>query len=216
MKIFRFLCIGLLFFVTKTVFAGDGWFDNYPANARQWSFLFYGGVTATQSLHDLIRFNFDSAGEEVYSAELAYALSQENAVSKFFHPLLDQIQFAVNVAERYDDEASYPVTEFDAYLMVRRTNRLWARYLYTTMAVGEGVSYATSVPYVEQGGITGISSTRFLDFMTFEITFALPSYPYFQVVTRIHHRSGCYGLFYPKDQGPGSNNIGVGFRYYFK
>lgn len=213
MKIRYILCVGCLFFAANKSFAGL--FDNYPANNRQWSVLLYGGITATQDLHDLVRFNFDSAGESVYSAELAYALSQDNPISKFFHPLLDQIQFAGNIAERFDDEANYPVTELDAYLMVRRTNRLWARYLYTTMAVGEGVSYATSIPYVEQS-ITGKSSTRFLDFMTFEITFALPSKPQYQLVTRIHHRSGCYGLFYPKNEHPGSNNIGIGFRYYFK
>ena len=185
---------------------------------RQWSFLLYRGNTVKQWLYQLAEFQYTSVGEVLYSAELAYALNKNNLVIKFLHPVLNQIQFAANVAERYsyDDPRRDPVTEFDLYVMARRVNRLWQKYLNTTMAAGTGLSYTSSVPYVEQNHGAAHSSTRFLAFLTFEFTVALPSYPYLQLVGRIHHRSGVYGIFYPFRENPGSNNIGVGIRYYFR
>jgi hypothetical protein len=44
-----------------------------------------------------------------------------------------------------------------------------------------------------------------------EATFAVPSYPYVQLVGRIHHRSGAFGLF-GDAQESGSNTVGLGFR----
>jgi hypothetical protein len=193
------------------------WQNSFATNIdRQWSILFYGGSTVQQNLRNLITLNYTPAGETIYSTELAYVLNQNNPVIKFLHPVVDQIQFAWNIAERFDNHVPHPINEFDAYIMVRHINRLWARYVFTTVAIGEGISYVTSIPPVEENALQSKSSTRLLDFMAFEFTFSPPSYPYFQIVARIHHRSGCYGLFYPKSEHPGSNTIGLGIRYYFK
>jgi len=186
---------------------------------RQWSVMFYHGNTATQSLAKLLRFQYTTAGEELYSGELAYALAASNPMTRFFNFFfINRIQLAGNVAERHDykgpDIGDKWVTEFDLYIMGRITRFPWSHYLVTTLAAGEGISYDTHRIYVENG-ITANSSPRFLNFLTLEITLALPEYPYLELVGRLHHRSGCWGLYYPYNQHPGSNNVGIGIRYYF-
>lgn len=209
----------LLFGFYSTVFADSLWHTFItPAKKQpgQWSVMLYRGTTAKDTLGEVLRLNYSGAGETVYSGEFAYALNPQNPVMNFFSFLLDQIQFAGNFAIRHDyaDSENQVVPEVDGYLMLRRVNRLWQKYLYTTMAFGGGLSYAFRVPYVEDG-ITGNSSTRLLAFLTFEFTVALPQYPQLQLVGRIHHRSGAFGTFYPFKEKPGSNNVGIGIRYYF-
>jgi hypothetical protein len=46
-----------------------------------------------------------------------------------------------------------------------------------------------------------------------EAAFALPAYPQIQVVGRIHHRSGAFGLY--RAGNTGSNAVGIGIRYLF-
>lgn len=168
-----------------------------------WSVMLYGGITANEDLNQVIVFNATSSGESIYSAELAYV---------FYRNMFSELQIATNGAVRLTDEQS-PVTEIDLYLMYRLTAFPWNNYITTTVAVGEGISYASSVPYSEQ--INDPESHKFLDFMTFEFTAGLPKYPDWQLVYRIHHRSGAYGTFCPFSDGAGSNAMGIGIRYSF-
>jgi hypothetical protein len=187
-------------------------------NDRQWSVMAYYGVTAKQELSQLIKFNYSSAGENLYSAELAYALAKTNPVTRFFNYLfINKIQLAGNMVVRNDykspDHKWLP--EFDLYIMARRTHFPWDNYLKTSIAVGEGLSYALRRIYVENNGTAGNVSPRLLNFLVFELTFGLPKYPHWELVARIHHRSACYGTFYPDGNNSGSNDIGIGLRYYF-
>ena len=149
----------------------------------------------------------------ILAAFTPYALAATNPITRFFNYFfINRIQLAGNVAERHDytaqDKGDKWVTEYDLYIMGRITRFPWRHYLVTTLAAGEGISYDTHKIYVENG-TTGKSSPRFLNFLTFEITLALPEYPYLELVGRIHHRSGCWGLYYPYSQKPGSNNVGI-------
>lgn len=187
---------------------------------RQWSVMLYHGNTAAEELAQLIKFKYTSVGEDLYSGELAYALADSNPITKFFNYLfINRFQIAGNIAMRQNykspDNWDTWVPEFDLYVMIRRTHFPWDRYLRTSLGFGEGISYATSRIYVENNGTAGRESPRFLNFLAFEITFALPKYPYLELVGRIHHRSACYGLFYPHGYDSGSNNVGIGIRYYF-
>lgn len=177
-----------------------------------WSVLFYVGGTAKQSLGDMLLGGYTPAGESIFSTELAYTLAPTNRLYGALEPLVDAVQVAGNFALRNDYKDSGLVEEGDVYFMLRHTQFPWNNYVTTTVAAGEGVSYATAVPYVENG-ITSDSSERFLNFLVFEVTFALPSYPRLQLVARIHHRSSAYGLY--ADGHAGSNNEGLGIRYYF-
>ena len=71
-------------------------------------------------------------------------------------------------------------------------------HLPTTFAVGEGISYATEVPELEPGE----GASQWLNYLLFEVTFALPKYPEWAIVGRIHHRSGFFGALPVRKRHP--------------
>jgi hypothetical protein len=168
-----------------------------------WSVLLYGGITVKEELGDIIGFRATSSGESIYSAELAYV---------FYRNMFSEFQIAGNGAMRFA-AGQNPVPEVDVYFMYRLLKFPWNNYINTTFAFGEGLSYAFAVPYAEKE--VDAHSQNFLDFLTFELTFGLPKYPDWQLVARIHHRSGMYGTFAPRSDHAGSNSMGFGIRYSF-
>ncbi|MDW7708855.1 MAG: hypothetical protein SCH98_00160 [Deferrisomatales bacterium] len=87
----------------------------------------------------------------------------------------------------------------------------WNAYLPTSVAVGDGLSYATRVPEVEirRHG----RSTRLLNYLLFEITLALPGEQRWSLSLRQHHRSGVFGLH--DGVHGGSDFWGAGLRRLF-
>jgi hypothetical protein len=173
--------------------------------------MFYSGVTCKNTLSQIVYDGeFHNAHETVVSAELAAA---------FYTNRWSRLGAAVNLATRFADSSyyhnPYPIPEADLYLMLHITTFPWNRWLITYLAIGEGLSYAADIPFTEQNGIAADDSEKILDFMMFELTLALPAYPRWHLVGRIHHRSGGYGTFAPKDYHAGSNTLGLGIRYYF-
>ena len=168
-----------------------------------WSVMLYGGITVNENLIDVVVFNVTSSGETIYSAELAYV---------FYRNMFSEFQIAANGAMRFA-AGENPVPEVDLYLMYRITKFPWNNYITTTIAAGEGISYAFSTPYSEENNNS--QTEQFLNFLTFEFTAGLPKYPDWQLVYRIHHRSGAYGTFTPHSSNAGSNSMGLGIRYSF-
>ena len=82
------------------------------------------------------------------------------------------------------------------------------RGLSVNLAFGEGLSYASERPRLE--GSFRVEPTRFLNYLAFEAEFSHPSLPGVSFVSRIHHRSGIFGVIAPKESG--SNFIGAGLR----
>ena len=192
--------------------ANSGFWWNFirpQPDARPWSLLFYWGRTQEQQLGHVIQFDDTSAEESVYSIELSRTL-YKNWWFKF--------QFAGNLAARFASPSrypnAYPIPEADMYVVARITRFPWSKFVDTTFAVGEGLSVTAQVPFPEMG-VTADNSKRYLNFMTFEITVALPSHPEWQLVGRIHHRCAAWGTFAPDDYHAGSNTVGLGIRYYF-
>lgn len=88
----------------------------------------------------------------------------------------------------------------------------WDQYIQTSFAVGAGLSYATSVPEIEEKN--NDDTARLLGALSFEFTFALPTVPDWSLVAGIlHHRSGAGGLF--SGVTGASNGLGMGLRYNF-
>jgi hypothetical protein len=101
--------------------------------------------------------------------------------------------------------------ELTAALVVRWVTFPWDHYLDTTFAAGDGLSYATDIPRIE--GEKHNTTTRLLNYLLFEFTFSIPEHPEWALVTRIHHRSGVFGMF---DGVRGASNVlGAGLRYSF-
>lgn len=94
-------------------------------------------------------------------------------------------------------------------LMFRTGQISLAGGVSVNFGVGEGLSYASERPRFE--GAVDVRPTRFLNYLAFEAEFAHASMPGVSLVTRLHHRSGIFGLIAP--QKSGSNFIGAGLRF---
>jgi len=81
--------------------------------------------------------------------------------------------------------------EFNLLTNVRWNKFFWDRYLETSAAAGLGVSYATEIPEFERLAHCAdgsCNSNRLMAYILGELTFALPKYPQWAAVMRIHHR----------------------------
>jgi hypothetical protein len=101
--------------------------------------------------------------------------------------------------------------EFNAALVFRWLLFPWDRYLDTSFAFGEGLSYATDEPFIE-GEFLNTKTVKFMNYVLLELEFRLPRVQRWSLITRMHHRSGIFGFF---GTGEGSNFLGLGLRYKF-
>jgi hypothetical protein len=81
------------------------------------------------------------------------------------------------------------------------------------ISLGNGVSYATKKPEYEKEITLNDKTSRLLYYMMVEMAFHLPSLSHWELVFRVHHRSGFYGLI--NGVRGGSNYLGFGLRYNF-
>lgn len=206
------IIIGTLF-CSAPVFA-----TNFATNKDlgPWSAMLYSGGTAKQSFAQVITGDYANFGEVIYVAEVAYTLDKNNLVRRFFEPLLiDTVQVAGNFAYRHDYKHNDNVEEGNIYLVWRWTKFPWERYMSNSLAIGDGVSYDSHVPFANRCGNQSVDSySKLLNYLMLEATFAMPSNPQLQLVFRMHHTCTAWGA-YPKKANAGSTSIGVGVRYYF-
>lgn len=174
---------------------------------RKCSVTLYGGQLDTADLSHL----FYSGGLQP-SSIVALAISREFARwSKYVAWEVEGEgvkHFSQSNRSLYDSSAC----ELDVALVGRWLYFPWNNYVVTTFAVGDGLSYATGKLLFEPSNPQ--NAQHLLDYLLFELTFALPKFPHWSIVTRIHHRSGVYGLF-PGDVLQGSNFVCTGVKYSF-
>lgn len=103
--------------------------------------------------------------------------------------------------------------EFNAVAVARWTSFPWDRWLNSGVAIGSGLSYARREPEVEPRGDpeTG-DSKRLLHYLMLEKAVGVPGTERWSMFSRVHHRSGIFGLF---GVDGGSNFVGGGVRYRF-
>ncbi len=182
--------------------------DLYDINP--FGLLYYHGQTVSNALGTIFIGKFDHWPEQIQSVELDYTLDRENPIRRLLSPIVGVVQIAGDATVRHGSN-EHTIYEFDPYLNGRWANFPWNNVITTSLAAGEGVSYDSSVSALEAK--SSHSTKRFLNFLMFEATFALPAYPNWQLVARIHHRSGAYGVY--RAGNTGSNDVGVGIRYLF-
>lgn len=180
-------------------------YDIYPDAL----FYFY-GITVNDALARIIVGKIHRYPEHVQSLEIAHTLPPDNFLRCLVSPLVGVVQVVGNMTVRVGhNEAT--IYEFDPYLSFRWANWPWNDRLVTSFAIGEGISYTTSIPSLEKK--SNKNTKRLLNYLMLEAAFALPQYPRLQLVARIHHRSGAFGLY--RAGNTGSNAIGLGLRYLF-
>jgi hypothetical protein len=101
--------------------------------------------------------------------------------------------------------------ELNALLAIRWLLFPWDRYVDTSFALGEGISYATKDPEIEKESHSNVS--QILNYLMFELSFLIPKQSHWSVFVRLHHRSGVFGLI--NGVSGASNAVGAGLRYVF-
>ncbi|MDH3636207.1 MAG: hypothetical protein OES20_16030 [Gammaproteobacteria bacterium] len=103
--------------------------------------------------------------------------------------------------------------EYNALFLHRWTHYPWSNHTRITSAIGGGLSWATEVPKLELASHTNEGATQLLSYLLLELTVGIPGFEGLDLVGRIHHRSGVFGLF--DGVHGGSNVISLGLRYEF-
>jgi hypothetical protein len=164
-----------------------------------WSLGFYGGRAVYDTLREVL-------SDREYADSYAAALLVGRELTGYRHYL--RLEAEGQVVKHFDLMNHF---EVNALVVLRWLPFPWDRYLDTSFAVGEGLSYATRDPAieVEKHGRT----SQLLNYLLFELAFCLPQHPRWDYFLRVHHRSGVFGLF--DGVSGGSNLVGAGFRYRF-
>lgn len=169
--------------------------------ARPWSVMFYSGFGTASDLGQVLTFDIDSEDSQF----LGVVLNRE--IFSFWRHFSFELEG--QVLRHFGKQDNW---EFDGLFLVRFNPFPWDKYLDTSFAVGDGLSYATSTPKIEEEQHPN-QTYRFLNYLMLELAFMLPKYPEWALATRIHHRSGIYGTFDGVDGA--SNFLGLGLRYHF-
>jgi hypothetical protein len=103
--------------------------------------------------------------------------------------------------------------EFNGLAAIRWLPFPWDNTIDTSFASGAGLSYATETPEWEEERRGEGQTQKLLTYLMLELTFSLPQTPNWYLVTRIHHRSGAFGLF--NGVTGASNAWGFGIKYRF-
>ena len=179
---------------------GVGPSEPQTAEHATWSITLYGGRLTADGLDEIVSISPDM--EDAYIAVLALA--------KEFGVTGRHIRWEVEAqASKHFGRQNH--WEFNALLVGRWVTFPWDRYVDTEFAVGDGLSYATEVPRLEAK--THRRTQRLLNYLMFELSFSAPYHPEWALVTRLHHRSGLFGLF--GGVRGASNVLTVGIRYRF-
>jgi hypothetical protein len=103
--------------------------------------------------------------------------------------------------------------EVNGVLVARWLRFPWDHYVDTSLAFGQGLSYASRVPKLEpRADPDEAESARLLNYLLMELELGPPRSPWRGFV-RVHHRSGAFGLF--GGVRGGSNFVALGARYRF-
>jgi len=181
----------LVFVASDASGAGDRWFLSV-----------YGGQLSDTAFNEVIRFNTQfenyylaavALGKELWSYRETLALEAEGQAVQHF--------------EGKDHQ------EFNALLILRWLPFPWDNYIDTSIAFGNGISYATRDPEYEEKEADDNVTSQWLYYLMLEIVFSLPEEPSWAVFTRVHHRSSVFGLI--DGVFAASNYVCVGLRYRF-
>lgn len=133
------------------------------------------------------------------------------AYSQPFHQFADdggQWEWEAQTAQHVGAQDNF---ELNALVVLRWKRFPWGEHLRTTAAIGEGLSWASEVPHLEERLAPEGKAEQLLNYMLIEFTFGLPTRPAWDLVFRIHHRSGVFGTFNGVEGG--SNLLALGLKW---
>jgi hypothetical protein len=168
----------------------------HAAEAGTWSAFAYGGKWSDNRWNEIIRRETALRSSYVWVAGAAWKIND-------FSENLG-LEGEINITRNTGQQNHF---EFNTAAILRWRAFPWSRYVATSFGYGLGLSYAFDRPPIEEQPQRRAS--RSLIFMPTELTLGPPESTW-ELMLRIHHRSGAYGLF--KDAS-GSNFIALGVRF---
>lgn len=167
------------------------------------AFTLYAGSAVRTNVQDIFFTPIGPTGWDFDGGGIVAGAASRRIVT-FFDSF--DLEIEVGVGQRFGNMRE---TEGWAAIYGRWTNFPWNKIIYTTLAVSSGPNYATGVSDFERRN----DGTRLQNFFSPELTFALPDQRDKQLVIRLHHRSGAYGVV--SNAGSGATYISGGFRIWF-
>lgn len=168
----------------------------------RWFVSLYGGKFSNNALLDIVRF------QTQFESSYLTVLSVGKEIGQYQDKIRYELEGQLALHSGFQSHE-----EINGVFIVRWLPFAWDRYLDTSLAFGNGMSYATEEPPLEIMDSDNLKSSRWLYYLLIEMAFALPEDNKWDLFVRVHHRSGIFGLIHDVDSG--SNFIGLGIRYRF-
>lgn len=121
------------------------------------------------------------------------------------------MEWAAQAATHTGDQSH---AELNGVFTVRWHPFPWDRHLDTNVALGNGLSYASEPPPLEERESDENETSKLLYYVLVELAFAPPGGSDWEGFIRTHHRSSVFGAI--NDVHAGSNYVGGGVRHYFR
>lgn len=181
-----------------------------PFEPTRYSILGYYGRMTRNTLGQVIGMAYILDDEKLYSCELSRYFASESGIRRFFGPLISKLALTINFTY-HDDPYVGSIYEFDPYLYASWHLFTIPCFASANIAVGEGMSYLTATPTLEHRNSD--DTKKLLNYLMFELVFSSPVYTKWEIVGRIHHRSGVFGLYNANNSG--ATAVGLALRYFF-
>ena len=149
----------------------------------KWFVSIYGGPHTDENLAEIAVLNatysddnyvaVGALAREIYRYEQWVSFELEGQVGKHFGSDNDHWEFVGLILGRWHP---FP----------------WDKYIDTSFAIGGGLSFFSSISQTELQ--RDENAQHLLGYLAFEFTFGLPQYPRWNLMFRVHHRSGAKGL----------------------
>jgi len=193
------LCVLVLAISASTIVMFKSANATEQQQQSQWSMFAYGGQWNDNSIGEILTLRTDFENSYIWVVGVARQLHTLNRNLT--------LELEANTAVHSGRQSHM---ELNSALSLRWHHFPWNHCIKTTVAYGLGPSYALKKPRIEQRSQR--EAAHLLVFMPVEITFARPHDPNWQLLLRVHHRSGAYGVV---SDASGSNFVTVGLRYRF-
>jgi hypothetical protein len=192
----------------------DGTGDAPPARRHDpWALGFQAGYPAQTGIDEVIQGDAPRHENDVYLAlSLVRQFRPFDLLGTEFRLEGEFNQIAVLESER--DHEPYGQTNVFLTLRYLGDDLPWSEDLQTTLAIGEGISYAWEIPDVEFDRNGEDDVGNILNFLMFEISAKKPASRW-DFYFRLSHRSGAGGVLSPDGVVHGSNVLFLGVRYGF-
>jgi hypothetical protein len=171
----------LLFFILPDVDAEDSTGEKSESHYK-WFVSIYGGTHTDENLAEIPALQASYSKEDML---VVCALSRE--IYRYRRGLSVELEGQTGKHFGSDDQ-----WEFVGLVLARWHLFPWDEYIDTSFAFGSGLSHNSDTSEIELD--RDKNAQRLLGYLAFEFTFGLPKYPRWDLMVRIHHRSGAKGL----------------------